>query len=100
MKDVGKLLVTILVAFVLAIAAPAASAYWGWGGGPWGPGYAPGWSHPYGGWRQQRPLYWDEPYEFDPFYQNAPASVRSDIRRMYRYGPGYRPWGHRPRGWW
>jgi hypothetical protein len=102
MRHFMKLAGTMGVVLLLGLTAPVANAYWGWGGAPWGPGYGTGWGHPYGGgWRGYRRNYRDEPYEYDPYYLNAPASVRSDIRRSYRYGPGgHRSWGRRSWGRW
>lgn len=101
MRHIMKLAGTMAVLLLLGVTAPVANAYWGWGGAPWGPGYGTGYGYPYGGWRGYRVRPWAEPYEYDPAYQNAPASVRSDIRRAYRYRPGgYQAWGRRPWGWW
>jgi hypothetical protein len=102
MRRIMKLAGTMGVVLLLGVTAPVANAYWGWGGSPRGPGYGTGWGgQPYGGWRGYRVRPWAEPYEYDFYYQNAPASVRSDIRRAYRYGPDRWRWGRRSWGrWW
>ncbi|MGA7982265.1 MAG: hypothetical protein WCA32_18840 [Chromatiaceae bacterium] len=79
MKLGRHLLLAAVVAATLIAVPEAVGAYW------LGPGFVP----------------WRHAYINDPNYRWGPPSMRSYIRDLYLYGPGYANWNRQRRfGWW